>query len=447
MSAVGRDEAGSPRFKIAVVGAGISGLSAAWLLSRQHDVTVYERDARLGGHSNTVDAQEGARSVAIDTGFIVFNPLNYPNLVQLFAHLRVETSPSDMSFAVSLDDGALEYGGGSLSSLFAQRRNLVSPRFWSMLKDLTRFYRTAPAAIRNGAGDSITLGEFLDAHSYGEAFAKDHLLPMAGAIWSAAPGALAAYPAASFIRFFENHGLLKFSDRPPWRTVTGGSRAYVAKLASGLRARIAAPVDRIERHAGGVRITAAGDTADFDRVLIAAHADDALAMLADPSPREQALLSQFSYTKNDTILHTDARVMPKRRAVWSSWNYIGKRDGEHRDICVSYWMNSLQPLATKTQYFVTLNPERDIDPARIVSRHVYEHPVFTVAALRAQRQLGDLQGDRNTWFCGAYFGAGFHEDGLRSGLAAAEAMGGVRRPWNVSAAAPTLLPSLKEAAE
>lgn len=435
MSAVGRDEAGSPRFKIAVVGAGISGLSAAWLLSRQHDVTVYERDARLGGHSNTVDAQEGARNVAIDTGFIVFNPLNYPNLVQLFAHLGVETSPSDMSFAVSLDNGALEYGGGSLSSLFAQRSNLVSPRFWSMLKDLTRFYRTAPAAIQGGADDSITLGEFLDAHGYGEAFVKDHLLPMAGAIWSAAPGALAAYPAASFIRFFENHGLLKFSDRPPWRTVKGGSRAYVAKITSGLRAHVSAPVSRIERHDAGVRITAAGDTQDFDRVLIAAHADEALAMLADPSQREQALLSQFSYTKNDTILHTDAAVMPKRRAVWSSWNYIGKREGEHRDICVSYWMNKLQPLDTATQYFVTLNPEREIDPALIVSRHVYEHPVFTVAALRAQQQLSQLQGERNTWFCGAYFGAGFHEDGLRSGLAAAEDMGSVRRPWALPAAA------------
>ncbi len=445
MSADGKIGAGAARFRLAVVGSGISGLSAAWLLSQHHDVTVYEREPRLGGHSNTVDAQEEGRSVAIDTGFIVFNPLNYPNLVQLFAHLGVETAPSDMSFAVSLDNGALEYGGGTLSSLFAQRRNLVSPRFWSMLKDLTRFYRTAPDAVRNGADDSITLGEFLAAHGYGDAFVKDHLLPMAGAIWSAAPGALAAYPAASFIRFFENHGLLKFSDRPPWRTVKGGSRAYVEKITRGLKTRIASPVSRIERHDGGVRITAAGETRDFDRVLIAAHADEALVMLADPSPREQALLSQFSYTKNATILHTDASVMPKRRAVWSSWNYIGKREGEHRDICVSYWMNSLQPLDTATQYFVTLNPERDIDPRHVVSRHVYEHPVFTVAALRAQRQLSDLQGQRNTWFCGAYFGSGFHEDGLRSGLAAAEAMGGVRRPWTASAgsaAAP-----LAEAAE
>lgn len=445
MSAGGKNGAGTPRFSIAVVGAGISGLSAAWLLSQQHDVTVYEREPRLGGHSNTIDAQEPGRTVAIDTGFIVFNPLNYPNLVQLFAHLGVETAPSDMSFAVSLDNAALEYGGGTLSSLFAQRRNLISPRFWSMVKDLTRFYRTAPSALGNSADDTITLGEFLERHGYSDAFVKDHLLPMAGAIWSAAPGALAAYPAASFIRFFENHGLLKFSDRPPWRTVKGGSRAYVDKITRGLDTRITSPVSRIERHERGVRITAAGETRDFDRVLIAAHADEALAMLADPSPREQALLSPFSYTKNATILHTDASVMPKRRAVWSSWNYIGKREGEHRDICVSYWMNRLQPLDTQTQYFVTLNPERDIDPRLVVSRHVYEHPVFTVAALRAQHKLSDLQGQRNTWFCGAYFGAGFHEDGLRSGLAAAEDMGGVQRPWSASAA--PALPPLKEAAE
>ena len=247
MSGGGRSETGIPHSRIAVVGAGISGLSAAWLLSQKHDVTVYEREPRLGGHSNTVDAHEGSRTVPIDTGFIVFNPLNYPNLVHLFAHLGVETAPSDMSFAVSLDGGALEYGGGTLSSLFAQRRNLVSPRFWSMLKDLTRFYRTASAALSNDAGDDITLGDFLAQHGYGDAFVKDHLLPMAGAIWSAAPGALAAYPAASFIRFFENHGLLKFSDRPPWRTVKGGSRAYVAKLSAGLAAHVSAPVMRIER--------------------------------------------------------------------------------------------------------------------------------------------------------------------------------------------------------
>ena len=445
MSGGGRSETGIPHSRIAVVGAGISGLSAAWLLSQKHDVTVYEREPRLGGHANTVDAHEGSRTVPIDTGFIVFNPLNYPNLVHLFAHMGVETAPSDMSFAVSLDGGALEYGGGTLSSLFAQRRNLVSPRFWSMLKDLTRFYHTASAALSNGASDDITLGDFLAKHGYGDAFVKDHLLPMAGAIWSAAPGALAAYPAASFIRFFENHGLLKFSDRPPWRTVKGGSRAYVAKLSAGLAAHVSAPVMRIERLATGVRIVTAGETRDFDRVLIAAHADEALAMLADPSPREHALLSQFTYTKNTTILHTDARVMPKRRAVWSSWNYIGKREGEHRDICVSYWMNSLQPLDTATDYFVTLNPDQPLRDDAIISRHVYQHPVFTVPALRAQVQLSQLQGERNTWFCGAYFGAGFHEDGLRSGLAAAEAMGGVRRPWNTTGA--SLAYRQREAAE
>lgn len=419
-----------PRQRIAVIGAGISGLSAAWMLARRHHVTLYDRERRLGGHSNTTLVNDHTGDVAVDTGFIVFNPLNYPNLTRLFDHLGVETAPSDMSFAVSLDGGALEYGGGSLSSLFAQRRNLASPRFWSMLRDLTRFYRSAPKALRGGLDESITLGEFLARFGYGDAFTRDHLLPMAGAIWSSAPETLASYPAAAFIRFFDNHGLLKLSDRPPWRTVKGGSRRYVEKLAQDIAdRRTGARVESVRRDGGRVMVSAAGDTEVFDRVLIATHADEALAMLDDPSVEERALLAAFAYTRNTAVLHTDNRLMPRRRQVWSSWNYLGERAGGHRDVCVTYWMNRLQPLATATDYFVTLNPVTPPAAGSVVSTYEYDHPVFTTAAMAAQRRLGELQGRRNTWFAGAYFGSGFHEDGLRSGLDTAEAMGSGERPW------------------
>ncbi len=432
----GHDGGNFSRQKIAVIGAGISGLSAAWLLARRHDVTLYDRESRLGGHSNTSIVHEHAGEVAVDTGFIVFNPLNYPNLTRLFDHLGVETAPSDMSFAVSLDGGSLEYGGGSLSSLFAQRRNLASPRFWSMLRDLTRFYRSAPKALRAGLDEGTSLGEFLARYGYGDAFTRDHLLPMAGAIWSSAPETLASYPAAAFIRFFENHGLLKLSDRPPWRTVAGGSRRYVEKLAQGIaNCRTGARVDSVRREGGQVIVTAGGEAEVFDRVLIATHADEALAILADPSAQERELLTPFGYTRNTAVLHTDARLMPRRRQVWSSWNYLGERAGAHRDVCVTYWMNRLQPLATATDYFVTLNPVTPPAAGSVVATYEYDHPVFTSAAMAAQRRLGDLQGRCNTWFAGAWFGSGFHEDGLRSGLDAAEAMGAGERPWACSAAA------------
>lgn len=443
----GGDDGRGARLSVAVIGAGISGLSAAWLLSGSHDVTLYEREPQLGGHSHTVDAPTRDGAIPVDTGFIVFNPLNYPNLTQLFDHLGVASAPSDMSFAVSLDGGALEYGGGTLSSLFAQRRNLASPRFWSMLRDLNRFYRTAPSDLRNGLDDCTTLGEYLAAKEYGAPFTQDHLLPMAGAIWSAAPGTLADYPIASFVRFFENHGLLKFSDRPPWRTVLGGSRTYVAAIAKTLRAaRTSSPVTRVTREGGRVQVTACGATQTYDRVIIASHADEALQMLGDPSARERALLSRFSYTKNRTILHTDAQLMPRRKAVWSSWNYFGSRGQLHGRISVTYWMNRLQPLQTSAQLFVTLNPLREPSPGSIVSEHSYSHPVFTVEALMAQRALSDLQGDRNTWFAGAYFGAGFHEDGLKSGLAAAEGVGHLRRPWSHYGSQPVDLVRETEAA-
>lgn len=423
-----------PPLKIAVIGSGISGLSAAWLLAQRHAVTVYEAAPRLGGHSDTVTVEVGGRAVAVDTGFIVFNTPTYPNLTALFAHLGVETAASEMTFAVSLDDGALEYNGTDLNGLFAQRRNLIDPRFWAMLRDLVRFYREAPAQA--GRLGSISLGEFLDAQGYGRAFRDDHLLPMAAAIWSAPPQTLLDYPAESFIRFCENHGLLKVRDRPVWRTVKGGSQRYVEKLADPAKARFRTGCGavRIDRHAAGADVRdALGGRERFDAVVLATHADTALRLICEPDREEEALLGAIRYSRNRVILHDDADLMPRRRRVWASWNYAGRRARAETvsAFSVSYWMNRLQPLPTDHPLFVTLNPVREPRPGSVLYKTGYEHPIFDAGARDAQRDLWSIQGRRNTWFCGAHFGAGFHEDGLQAGLAVAEALGGMRRPWTV----------------
>ena len=433
----------SKRLKIAVVGTGISGMSAAWLLSQKHDVTVYERADRIGGHSNTVDAHTAHGTVPVDTGFIVYNEQTYPNLTALFAHLDVPTQASEMSFAVSLDNGALEYAGGdSIAPLFAQKRNLVRPRFWSMLRDLRRFYRDAPGDIAR-LGPQATLGDYLKLGSYGAAFRDDHLLPMAAAIWSAPARAMLDYPAASFIRFSDNHGLLKITNRPVWRTVRGGSRAYVDKLTASYAGhiRLNENIVAIRRDETGVEIdTAAGDTQRYDHVVMASHADQALALLAQPSSQERAILTKFRYSRNLAVLHCDEGLMPRRKAVWSSWNYIGERQGARNSahngaadaVTVSYWMNRLQNLPSETPLFVTLNPQRPPHAGTIFHSEVYEHPLLDAEAIAAQQRLWPLQGVNRTWFCGAYFGAGFHEDGLQSGLAVAEHLGGLKRPWRVA---------------
>ncbi|WP_457299826.1 NAD(P)/FAD-dependent oxidoreductase [Phyllobacterium sp. P5_D12] len=421
--------------KIAVVGSGISGMSAAWLLSQAHDVTLFEREGRIGGHSNTflVNDHRGP-AIPVDTGFIVFNEANYPNLTALFRHLGVKTGPSDMSFAVSIDQGRLEYSGTGLSGLFAQPRNLINLRFWMMLRDLVRFYRETPSHA--GKLGLIGLGEFLEREGYGRAFRDDHLLPMAAAIWSAPASTLLDYPAEAFIRFCDNHGLLKLANRPLWRTVKGGSRAYVERLTANYQEKIhtrcaAAWIRRGNNHVavadsrGAVRV--------FDHVVMACHADETLGLLSDADTLEKQLLSTFRYSLNRAVLHEDASLMPKRRAVWSSWNYLGQRQGttSNSQLCVTYWMNRLQPLETDRQFFVTLNPRNEPDPSRVLQTETYAHPLFDGKAMQAQQQLWQLQGARNTWFCGAYFGSGFHEDGLQSGLAVAEDLGGVRRPWSI----------------
>ncbi len=417
----------SERKKIAVAGAGISGLAAAWLLAGRHDVTLFEAETRLGGHSHTVLAD----GVPIDTGFIVYNEPAYPNLTALFGHLGVATQPSDMSFSVSLDSGRLEYAGSNLAGLFAQPGNLLRPRFWSMLRGIARFYREAPQALHQ-LGEA-RLDDYLRTAGFSAAFYEDHLYPMIAAIWSAPAGQAGALPAASFIRFCENHGLLQINGRPLWRTVTGGSREYVARLRADFSGRVATgrPLAAVREIPGGVELRdAAGTTERFDEVVLAMHAGDALRLLEDATPDEQALLGAFRYTTNEALLHTDARLMPRRRAAWAAWNYAAGRTPDD-PAAVTYWMNPLQNLQGNTNYFVTLNPLAEPDPARLVHRQSYEHPVFDVPALRAQKQLWNLQGVKRRWFCGAYFGAGFHEDGLQAGLAVAEALGGVRRPWRV----------------
>lgn len=413
---------------IAVVGSGISGLSAAWLLSTRHRVSLFESDKRLGGHSNTVDVG-GTR---VDTGFIVYNEATYPNLTALFEHIGVRSKPSDMSFAVSLDGGRLEYSGTGLGGLLAQPANVGRPRFWLMLKELLRFYREAPYDIAR-IGE-ISLAEYLDAKGYGAAFREDHLYPMAAAIWSTPALEVGNYPAAAFIRFCENHGLLKIAGRPIWRTVDGGSRKYVDLLAKRLngRALTGRGIRSISRRAGSAwLIDDQGSEHRFDHVVVATHADQALRMLADPSHDEAQLLGRFGYSRNEAVLHSDPRLMPRRRRAWSSWNYLTETQDETRKLSVTYWMNRLQSLPHGQQLFVTLNPVVEPEAGTVLHREVYEHPAFDAAAMRAQQSLWSLQGSRNAWFCGAYFGAGFHEDGLQAGLAVAEALGGVRRPWAV----------------
>ncbi len=410
-----------------MIGSGISGLSAAWLLSHRHSVFVFEADNRIGGHSNTVDAA----GIPVDTGFIVYNEATYPNLTALFRHLDVATKASEMSFAVSLDDGRLEYSGTNLAGLLAQPHNLLRPRFWSMLADLRRFYRNAP---RDAAALGLTTLDDYLAKNYGSALRDDHLYPMAAAIWSTPANEIGMYPASSFIRFCDNHGLLRLSERPMWRTVDGGSRAYIAQLTQSFADRIATGrgVRTVRRHAGGVAIIDdRGRKEVFDHVVIAAHADQALAMLADPSSEERRLLGAFGYTENLAVLHADPACMPRRRRAWASWNYISRQAGASKSLSVTYWLNRLQSLPG-APLFVTLKPrQKSREPILVIRCETYHHPRFDAAAMVAQRQLWSLQGDRNTWFCGAYFGAGFHEDGLQAGLAVAEALGGAKRPWSV----------------
>lgn len=409
--------------KIAVIGTGISGISAAWLTRHSHDVTVYEQSARLGGHTNTRMVSDPAGEFGIDTGFIVHNDRNYPRLLALFDLLGIETQSSDMSFGASINDGRLEYAG---DALFAQRSNWLSPSHWRMLIDIVRFNRLGKQALKDEQLGRMSLGEWLDDHQFGSAFSVRYLLPMAASIWSSPSESIRSFSAMALLEFFENHGLLDLSDRPAWRTVVGGSKQYIDRLAQDLVGRIhlSCGVVSIERHEKGVDVTdQQGHTRSYDGVVLASHADQSLAMLKDADEAERALLGAFQYRPNRALLHSDDRLMPKRRAAWSSWNYLTQSDQDTASVSITYWMNRLQALQAKRDYFVTLNPLIEPESDLVHYETMYTHPVFNQGTRVAQASLGRLQGHRHCWYCGAWMGYGFHEDGLGSAAEAIAKMG------------------------
>ncbi len=402
--------------RIAIIGTGIAGNTAAWKLRDRHDITVYESAGYIGGHTNTIDVEERGKSLAIDTGFIVFNDRTYPNFIHMLDEIGQGWQDSEMSFSVHSEDGRIEYKGSSLNGLFSQRKNLFKPSFYRMVSDILRFNRDAVADIRQ-YGRQMTLGEYLSAGNYSKQFADDYLIPMIAAIWSAEPVSVYDMPALFLVRFFENHGLLQLKDRPQWRVVEGGSREYVKRLVAGHldRIRLNSPVTSIRRRPGGVEITSAtGGCETFDCVFVACHSDQALAMLTDPTPAERAVLGAIQYQPNEAVLHTDVAALPRSRRAWSSWNYFLPNDAQ-RHVAVSYNMNILQSLQADETYIVTLNDDSRIDPARIIKRINYDHPMYTLDTITVQMRQEEINCDR-TFYCGAYWRNGFHEDGVVSAL-------------------------------
>lgn len=423
--------AGDARMKIAVVGAGISGLSSAYRLSQAgHEVSLYEANDYFGGHTHTVDISTGSAPFGVDTGFLVFNHKTYPNLVKLFRELDIETVSTDMSFSVKmpLAGRTLEWAGASLDTVFAQRRNLLSRPFYRMLRDIVRFNRQTTVMAESGvdADSSVALGDFLAKYQYSNEFRDWYLLPMAGCIWSCPTAQMLAFPVSTFVQFCHNHGLLQVNDRPQWHTVAGGARQYVDKMLGAIAHKyLSTPVTAVTRVMRGdacaVRIQTPQGSALFDHVVLASHSDQSLAMLHDASALERELLSAVKYQRNLAVLHTDEAVLPVNRKAWSAWNYQSENGYEPR-VCVHYLINMLQPLPTQVPVIVTLNPITELDASKVIERYDYSHPVFDSAAIAAQQRLPLIQGERNTWFAGAWTGYGFHEDGLKSGLAVAQAI-------------------------
>ena len=424
--------------RIAVIGTGIAGNTAAWTLSQRYPVTVYDRELRPGGHSHTVTIDYQGTPIAVDIGFIVYNELNYPDLTAMFAHLGVETVASCMSFAVSADRGRFEWRGGghdgwtTAAGLFAQASNLLSPSYLRMLMEIPRFGRQSVDDLRSGRLAELTLGDYFHQRQFSKRLLKDYLAPLGAAIWSAPAGEMLDFPAENFVAFFDNHRLLHY-DRPVWRTVKGGSQRYVERLQAAFRDRVrfGCAVTSIERTAHGVVVhDSHGRHESFDHVVIAAHSDQALALLSDADPREREILGAIGYSPNRVYLHRDTRLMPKRRRAWASWNFLRweREANAVNDVAVTYWMNRLQGIDPDKPLFVSLNPPFEPAPELTFGQYLCEHPQYTTAAFAAQKRLGEIQGQRHTWFCGAWTGYGFHEDGLRSGLAVAEALG-TTAPW------------------
>lgn len=411
--------------QVAVIGSGISGLACAYYLSARHTVSVFEANRRLGGHTATMDVQLGTRRFAIDTGFIVFNDWTYPNFIALMNELGITSKPTTMGFSVRDEDTGLEYAGGNLDALFAQRRNLASPRFLRMVRDILRFNKESVADLEAGRlADDETLGSYLDRNRYSKGFKRDYLIAMGSAIWSSDCESMLDFPIQFFVRFFKNHGLLSVKNRPQWHVIEGGSREYIAPLCRRFENRIhtGSPVRSIRRDASGVTLVFDGGREQrFDQVVIATHSDQALAMLEKPSTAEREVLGALPYQANDVVLHTDTRLLPKNRKTWSSWNYrLGVSESQ---AVLTYNMNILQGIDAPETFCVTLNDTASINPHKVLGRFRYDHPVFSLQGMAAQARWADINGPQNTWYCGAYWHNGFHEDGVVSALRVAEALG------------------------
>src|SRR3989338_2350032 len=410
--------------RVAVIGTGISGMLAAYLLAPEHDLTVFEANDYIGGHTNTIKTEMDGKPYAVDTGFIVYNDWTYPNFIKLMAKLGVESQASSMSFSVKCEKTGLEYNGTSLNSLFAQRVNFFRPSFYLMIRDILRFNRESVSILDTG-NESVTLGEYLRENGYSKQFAEHYIIPMGSAIWSAAPEDMLKFPLYYFVRFFKNHGMLSVNERPQWRVIRGGSSRYVAALTQGFRDRIRlnSPVQAVRRFPDGVEVTPKnGKPEKFDKVIIAAHSDQALKMLADPSADEKKILGAMPYQENEAVLHTDASLLPKKRLAWASWNYHLLASKQAR-VSVTYNMNILQTLDSPRPFCVTLNRTPDIDPAKILRRITYHHPVYNAGSIEAQKHHALINGVNRTYFCGAYWGYGFHEDGVKSALEVAKYFG------------------------
>ena len=420
--------------RVAIIGSGIAGLGCAWFLHRRHEITVFEADDHIGGHSNTVTVDENGREVPIDTGFMVFNEVTYPNLIRLFAELDVPTKPTSMSFSVHHGPSGIEWNGAGFNTLFAQRKNLLNLRHWRFLIQLNRFNKEAVAALDEPRWAKLSLAEYVERRGYGRDFLERYLIPMSSAVWSTPPEKMLAFPAVTLLRFWHNHGFLGLDTQHPWRTVDGGSREYVERMITPFRDRIhtEAPVQSVQRSGDGIELKVKGRSPEgFDRVIFATHAPQSLKMLTSPTELEETILSPFAYQPNDVVLHSDPRFMPKTKRCWASWNYRTDGVGKNERPTIHYWMNRLQGVSDHRNYFVSLNAAEEI-PAQ--SRHrelAYEHPLFDLGAIAAQKRIPELHAaghETNTFFCGAWTRYGFHEDGLLSAVTLCESLLG-GDPW------------------